>query len=159
MTTAPATVVFYNRLRVSAIAVLDSKICNVLRQYLKEGEVTVRDLPVHVVYYAISHVLKENNIPGPERELLIEHLRAVFPLDSCPIILVPLLHNSSIYRTRLIKGFAKADTLPDSFPRLLLVCYTISPQKSYTLLHAIIYVSNPCKFNYPKPKNPPLAPH
>ena len=84
----------------TATIVLDTKICNVLRQYLKDGDTSIRELPVHVVYYAISHVLKENNIPVPDKDLLIDHLRQVFPIDNCPIILVPLLHNATIHRNR-----------------------------------------------------------
>ena len=80
---------------------LDTKICNVLRQYLKDGDTSIRELPVHVVYYAISHVLKENNILPADKDLLIDHLRQVFPIDNCPIILVPLLHNTTIHRNRL----------------------------------------------------------
>ena len=80
---------------------MDSKICNVLRQFLKDGsDGAIRELPVHVVYYALSYVIKENGIAARDRELLVEQMRQVFPLDTCPIILVPLLHNTSVYRAR-----------------------------------------------------------
>ena len=93
----------------TATQVLDTKICNVLRQYLKDGGDPIRDfdnfigdLPVHVVYYALSYVLKENGIPAAEKEALLERLRQVLPGDTCPIILVPLLQIPTIHKAGFV---------------------------------------------------------
>eukprot|EP00116_Pleurobrachia_bachei_P010618 sb/3470880/ len=103
----------------SANAVLDSKVCNVLRQYLKENN-TLRDLPVHVIYYILRYLLKENGMPASEREMVVAQLQQAFPVETCPVILVPLLHSSN--KISITPDKVSSDCEPHNLSALMAEC-------------------------------------